>query len=201
MSRRWPLVPTVVVALAVATMLALGAWQLLDRRPAKNAYIAQLAQNPTKPPVAFPRVPDETLLFRRATATCAPPTALTVNGAGSYGFRVLAECADGVTVQLGTTRNAKIKMAWPGGKVAGFIAYAPDGRSVIGSLFDRTPKRMMLVLDRPPPGLSANPDPDTSAVPNSHLAYAFQWFFFAISAAVIYVLALRRRTASRSAAG
>jgi surfeit locus 1 family protein len=31
-------------------------------------------------------------------------------------------------------------------------------------------------------------------VPNNHLLYAIQWFFFALAAAVIYVLALRRRT-------
>jgi surfeit locus 1 family protein len=31
-------------------------------------------------------------------------------------------------------------------------------------------------------------------VPNNHLAYAVQWFLFAGVAAVIYALALRRRT-------
>ena len=35
--------------------------------------------------------------------------------------------------------------------------------------------------------------PDPSDLPNNHLAYAGQWFFFAITAFIIYVLALRRR--------
>ena len=35
--------------------------------------------------------------------------------------------------------------------------------------------------------------PDPGDLPNNHLAYAGQWFLFALAAAVIYVLALRRR--------
>ena len=37
----------------------------------------------------------------------------------------------------------------------------------------------MLVADTPPAGLAANGTPDLGAVPNNHLAYAGQWFFFA----------------------
>ncbi|MBM3928735.1 MAG: SURF1 family protein, partial [Sphingomonadales bacterium] len=40
---------------------------------------------------------------------------------------------------------------------------------------------------------TANPAPDLSAVPNNHLAYAVQWFLFAVVAAIIYAMALRRR--------
>ncbi|MCE3544054.1 SURF1 family protein, partial [Escherichia coli] len=63
-----PLSPTMIVALAVAAMIGLGLWQLLDRWPKKEAYLAQLAQNPARPPIAFPRLPDDTLLFRRTSA-------------------------------------------------------------------------------------------------------------------------------------
>jgi surfeit locus 1 family protein len=198
-ARRWPLIPTVIVAAAVATMIGLGLWQLLDRRPKKLAYIAQLSQNPSKPPVAFPRLPDDALLFRRTTGFCTEPTSIRTEGAGSRGFRLIAECrtggleGPGMAVQLGTTRDPNFKPAWRGGGVAGFISHAPDQRSALAGLFDRTPQRLMLALDRPPAGLSPNPPPDVSAVPNPHLSYAFQWFFFALSAAVIYVLALRRR--------
>ena len=52
----------------------------------------------------------------------------------------------------------------------------------------------MLVADPPLAGLDPNPGPDLSAVPNNHLAYAVQWFVFASLAALIYALALRRRT-------
>jgi surfeit locus 1 family protein len=194
--KRLPVIPTIIVALAVATMIGLGLWQLLERRPAKLDYIAQLAGNPSKPLIAFPREPDQSLLFRRVSGSCTPPTRIEVKGAGSAGFRLIARCGgeQGMVVQLGVTRDPNAKVAWPGGPVTGFISNAPDGRSAIASLFDDTPQRLMLVADPVPAGLplSPNPSPDVSAVPNPHLSYALQWFFFALSAAVIYFLAVRR---------
>lgn len=197
--RRWPLIPTIVVAAAVATMVALGLWQLLDRRPKKLAYLAQIEANPTKPPIAFPRTSEDALLFRQASGFCLQPMSTRVEGAGSLGFRVLAECrtggleGPGMLVQLGTTRDPNARVRWTGGEVSGHLAYAPSSTSVLGSLFDRAPARLMLVSDRPLAGLAPNPPADTSAVSNPHLSYAFQWFFFAGAASVIYVLALRRR--------
>ena len=35
--------------------------------------------------------------------------------------------------------------------------------------------------------------PDPGDLPNNHLMYAGQWFFFALTALVIYLLALRKR--------
>jgi surfeit locus 1 family protein len=202
-ARRIPIIPTILVTLAIAAMIALGLWQLLDRLPKKEAFLVQLAANPAKPPMAFPRVPDQTLLFRRASGLCLQPTAIKLAGAGKSGFRAIAECrtgaeSPGMIVQLGTTRDPMAKVSWPGGEVSGFISHAPDGRSLIGSLFDHTPQRLMLVADTPPsnlagPALSPNGRPDIASVPNNHLAYAGQWFFFAAIAAIIYVLALRRR--------
>ena len=196
--KRIPIVSTIVVVLAVAAMIGLGLWQLLDRAPKKEAYIAQLAANPAKPPIAFPEFPDETLLFRRASGRCVEPVGQRLASAGAAGFRLIVECrtgaeGPGMIVQLGTTPDPKFKGRWPGGPVSGFISHAPDSRSLIGSLFDRTPQRLMLVADTPALGLGANGKPDLSSVPNNHLSYAVQWFFFAAIAAVIYVLAVRRR--------
>jgi surfeit locus 1 family protein len=196
--KRFPIVSTIVVVIAVAAMIGLGLWQLLDRAPKKAAYIAQLAANPAKPPIAFPRFPDETLLFRRASGLCVEPVAQRLAGAGAAGFRLIVECrtgaeGPGMIVQLGTTPDPTFKGRWAGGPVSGFISHAPDSRSLIGSLFDRTPQRLMLVADTPALGLGANGKPDLSSVPNNHLSYAVQWFFFAAIAAVIYVLAVRRR--------
>ncbi|MGC5798661.1 SURF1 family protein [Sphingomonas sp. NFX23] len=179
-------------------MIGLGLWQLLDRLPKKEAFLAQLAANPAKPPMAFPRFPDETLLFRRASSLCLQPTEIKLAGAGKSGFRAIAQCrigaeGPGMIVQLGTTRDPMAKIAWTGGEVSGYISHAPDGRSLIGSLFDHTPQRLMLVADTPQAGLSPNGKPDIASVPNNHLAYAGQWFFFAAIAAIIYTLALRRR--------
>lgn len=199
--RRAPLLPTLVVALAVAAMIGLGLWQLLIRLPQKEAQLAQLAANPSRPPVAFPAVPDDRLLFRRATAMCLRPMNLHLAGAGAAGYRVIADCrtgaeGPGMAVQLGTTRDPNARPAWPGGAVSGYLSHAPDSRPLIAGVFDRTPRRLLLVADTPPPGLARNAPPDLSAVPNNHLAYAGQWFFFAAVASVIYGLALRRRLSS-----
>ena len=193
MSRRFPIVPTIVVGAAIVLMIALGCWQLLVRLPEKEAYLAQLGRNPGKPAVAFPRTPDDRLLFRRTEATCAPPVTLAKAGAGKAGYRIIATCAGGTKVQLGTTRDPKAEVAWGGGAVSGWISHAPDATPLIESLFRTRAPEMLLVADTPLPGLGANSRPDVGIVPNNHLAYAGQWFFFAIVAAVIYTLAVRAR--------
>ncbi|MEG3163902.1 SURF1 family cytochrome oxidase biogenesis protein [Sphingomonas sp. PB2P19] len=197
--KRVPVVPTIIVALAIAIMIALGVWQLVDRMPKKEAFLAQLAANPARSPIAFPRIPDDTLLFRRTRGDCQPPVSVKLAGAGASGYRAIASCragteAPGMIVQLGTTRDPNAKVAWTGGAVSGFISHAPDGRSLIGSLFDHRAQAMMLVADTPPPGLAPNGRPDISSVPNNHLAYGVQWFLFAAIAGVIYVLAVVRRS-------
>ncbi len=196
--RRIPLIPTLVVGMAVAAMIALGLWQLLDRLPAKEAHIARLAKNPTLPAVAFPRFPDDSLLFRRTSAFCLEPVDIRRAGAGSAGYRLIATCRTGAEgpgfqVQLGTTRDPLGKVDWRGGKVSGWISHAPDSRPLIATLFDRRLQDMLLIADTPAAGLTANTPPDVAAVPNNHLAYAVQWFLFASIAAIIYAIALRRR--------
>lgn len=196
--RRVPVLPTLLVALAVAAMIALGLWQLLIRLPEKEAQLAQLAANPSRAPVAFPIVPDDALLFRRTSAMCLRPTGVALSGAGAAGFRAIARCATGaegpgLTVQLGTTHDPKARVAWAGGAVSGYLSHAPDARPLLAALWDRRPRPLLLVADEAPPGLARNTPPDLSSVPNNHLAYAGQWFFFAAIASIIYVLALRRR--------
>jgi surfeit locus 1 family protein len=80
-----------------------------------------------------------------------------------------------VIVDLGFSRDLAAP-AWTGGEVTGVIAPGPR-----------------LVADPPLAGLEAMTRPDPGELPNNHLAYAGQWFFFALTALVIYVLALRRR--------
>jgi len=196
--RRIPLIPTLVVGAAIVAMIALGVWQLADRLPAKEAYLAQLAGNPARPPIAWPRVPDETMLFRRASAFCLEPVEMKRAGAGAAGFRLIATCrtgaeGPGVRVQIGTTRDPDGKVAWRGGEVSGWIAHAPDSRPLIAGLFAKAVPEYLLVADRPAPGLNPNARPDISSVPNNHLAYGVQWFLFAAIAAIIYAVALRRR--------
>lgn len=199
---RHPWLTTAVVAAAVAVMVWLGLWQLLDRRPAKQAYLEQLARNPALPPIAFPRFPDDRLLFRRAGALCLDVVDITRAGAGAAGYRLIAHCrtgaeGPGLRVQIGTTRDPEAKVVWRGGRVEGWIAHAPDARPLIAGLFDRRPQELLLVAATPAAGLNPNARPDVGTVPNSHLAYAVQWFFFAAVAATIYVVALRRRRKAR----
>ncbi|MDZ7283763.1 SURF1 family protein [Sphingomonas sanguinis] len=194
--KRLPVLPTLVVGLAVAAMIALGLWQLLDRLPKKEAYLVQLAANPARPVIAFPLFPDDSLLFRRTAADCRPPIAIRRAGAGAAGFRLIATCSvpqGSLQVQLGTTHDPRTESEWPGGRVTGYVSHAPDSRSLIQSAFDHRPQAMLLVADTPAPGLDANPKPDVGGVPNNHLAYAMQWFLFAAIAATIYVLAVIRR--------
>lgn len=201
MRKPLPLVATLVVLAAVAAMIALGVWQL-GRRADKAAAIARLAQNIQLPPVAFPRFPDEALLFRRSSLYCTRvlSTAREAgrSAAGAKGWRVIVQCGSGAegpgqAVQLGIAPSADSALAWRGGEVAGYLSYAPDHRPLLASVFGRAPRPLMLVAATPVAGLAANPGPDLSAVPNNHLAYAVQWFAFAAIALVIYGLALRRR--------
>jgi surfeit locus 1 family protein len=80
-----------------------------------------------------------------------------------------------VAVDLGYTRDIA-KPAFTGGIITGVIAPGPR-----------------LVADPPVAGLQPMARPDPGDLPNNHLAYAGQWFFFALTALIIYVLALRRK--------
>jgi cytochrome oxidase assembly protein ShyY1 len=55
----------------------------------------------------------------------------------------------------------------------------------------------LIVLDRPVSGLEPSVAPSIAEIPNNHRAYAAQWFLFAATALIIYVLALRRRYKTR----
>ena len=137
-----PVIPTLLVTLAVAAMIALGLWQLLDRLPQKEAFLAQLQANPAKPVIPFPRRDDDSLLFRRVAATCVKPLGAALAGAGASGFRIIVECAAGggvarMPVQLGTTRDPRFTAHWAGGPVTGYLSHAPSGQSLIGLLSGR----------------------------------------------------------------
>ncbi|QNA85983.1 SURF1 family protein [Sphingomonas sp. So64.6b] len=201
--KRIPIVATILVGLAIAIMVALGIWQL-QRKGEKEALIAQYATNSTLPSIAFPNIPvNDALLFRKAGAFCLQPVGWTSragrNAKGATGWRQIARCrtgaeGPGLTVQIGLARTPDAKPTWTGGEVHGYITHAPDDQPLIASLIGKSrPKTLMLVSDTPLAGLDANPEPDLSAVPNNHLAYAVQWFLFALIAGVIYALALRRR--------
>ena len=75
MIRKWPLVPTILVAAAVATMIGLGFWQL-ERRQEKLALLDRLAAAQDQPPIAWPTAPSSAPLplYRAATGHCLSVT-------------------------------------------------------------------------------------------------------------------------------
>ena len=198
MTRRLPIVPTILVALAVVTMIGLGIWQL-DRKQQKEALLASYAAAAGKPPIGWPSIPpkEPLPLFRAATGNCLSVvgfrTAPGQSVQGEPGFLVIADCrtgaeGPGLSVELGWSKNPNAGRDYRGGLVSGIIA--PDSRS-----------RMRLVAATPGPGLSASAPPSPDTIPNNHLSYAIQWFLFACIAVAIYVLALRGRWRKEAAGG
>lgn len=198
-TRRVPIIPTVVVIAAVATMVALGVWQL-GRKDEKEALIARYlaaAEEPAVVPLPFAAEHDA-FLFRRAGFTCAEVTGWNSiagrNAEDQSGYVQVATCrvaewerydTGGASAEVvAGWAEGPTSAEWAGGEVSGVIARGGDNG-------------WRLVADRPLAGLQANATPDPRDLPNNHLAYAGQWFFFALTALVIYGLALRRRWRDR----
>jgi len=179
-TRRWPVIPTIIVLAAVATMIGLGIWQL-GRMDEKAALLARYeAAAGAEGEATFPLQGEGAeVWFRRATLLCETPSRIEpvagTSARGQKGWVQRATCASGALVDIGFTREL-VTPDWTGGTVTGVIAPGPR-----------------LVADPAVAGLQAMARPDPSDLPNNHLAYAGQWFFFAITAFIIYVLALRRR--------
>ena len=191
MSRKLPLVPTIIVAAAVAVMIGLGIWQL-RRADEKSRLLQQYAAAEKLPPIAFPTLPlatDQLPLFRHATGVCLRPVGRRMvpgeGASGEPGYVHIVDCTTGaegpgMSVAVGWSKNPNAKINWVGGPVSGIIA--PDNDT-----------RMRLVAASSPPGLETVAPPSLSSIANNHRSYAIQWFLFAGIAALIYGLALRMR--------
>lgn len=191
--KRLPLISTLVVVLAVATMIGLGIWQL-QRREWKEGLIARYRAAASLPPVSWPDTlsESESLLYRQANGVCAAITGWGAsagrNRENEPGWSHIASCRTPrggiMQVDVGWSKNAAAPQ-WPGGPVSGLVA--PDSRHHI-----------RLVATAPAPGLIPSAAPDPADTPNNHLFYAIQWFFFAGAAALIYGLALKKRNSPNS---
>lgn len=187
---RWPFWPTLLVTLAVATMIGLGVWQL-QRKGEKEALLAQYAAAAKQPEMAWPVVPGDMrpYLFRKADAFCLQVVGWRSvagrNVKGEAGWSHIAACrtgaeGPGINVDAGWSRDPADPRGWKGGPLKGVIAPA-GGRDV------------KLVSSVAAAGLQPSAPPGLETIPNNHLPYAIQWFLFAGAAAIIYVLALRKR--------
>jgi cytochrome oxidase assembly protein ShyY1 len=195
MSKRIPVLATIIVLAAVALMVGLGIWQL-QRAKWKEGLIARYAAADRLPPITYPTVPlrsDQLPLFRHATGVCLRITGQRAiggeNRAGEPGYSQIVDCATGaegpgMSVEVGWSKNPNAKINWAGGPVSGVIA--PD----------RT-HRMRLVAASSPPGLEPSKVPDVTSVspitPAGHRGYAATWFGLAVIALVTYALAVRKR--------
>ena len=185
MIRRVPIVPTIIVVAAAAVMIALGIWQL-GRATEKEALIAQAERVARlSSEVSYPEQgePLEPVLYRRTTVTCASDaewnpvagTSLRGKKGWAHRFNCLSGKQQPLTVDIGFSIKPD-RPSWDGGEVRGWIA--PGGRVISAAGLA---------------GLEPLSPPDPADLPNNHLAYAGQWFFFAFTALLIYALALRRR--------
>ena len=188
MIRRLPIVPTLLVLAAVAAMVALGLWQL-RRAEEKAALLARYASAATLGPVPWPQgeAAREAALYRASALDCTRVLGMRATAGrsaqGRSGWAHVARCRlpDGAEaeVALGWSRQPYAPQ-WNGGPVTGVVAPAGEGGA-------------RLVAQPPQAGLAPLARPDPGDLPNNHLAYAGQWFFFALTALVVYALALRRR--------
>ena len=195
MTKRIPIVPTIVVLGAVAVLIWLGAWQL-QRAKWKERLLARYAQAEELPPIAFPTAPlhdDQLPLFRHATGVCLRVVGRRAiggeNQVGEPGYVQIIDCATGtegpgMAVEVGWSKNPNAKVNWAGGPVSGIIV--PDRRS-----------RMRLVAAGAPPGLEPSKTPDvitaSPVTPAGHRGYAATWFALAVIALIIYALAVRKK--------
>jgi len=188
MMRQLPVIPTILVLAAVATMVWLGFWQL-GRAAEKDALIARYSQATGIVEEAdFPIVGSgEDVWFRRSSIACGKVLSIEAvagtSARGQKGWAQRAICDVGseleVTVDIGFSRDL-VTPQWEGGPVTGVIAPGPR-----------------LVADPALAALEPLATPNPNDLPNNHMAYVGQWFFFALTALVIYWLAVRSRLKKR----
>ncbi|MBY8825395.1 SURF1 family protein [Sphingomonas colocasiae] len=208
--KRWPIIPTIIVAAAILIMIALGIWQL-RRADEKEALIAVYAANQSKGEIAYPTLAPipEYALFRPSSANCLAVTGWRKEAGrsadGQSGYRFIAECrtgaeGPGLLADMGVGRDPQAVPKWTGGMVHGRIGTEPQHTSLIDQLRSKAPPpRPMLISLQAAPGLSPSARPSPEDIPNNHLAYAVQWFLFAGIAGIIYWLALKRRRRAQTA--
>ena len=186
--RRLPVIPTLLVLVAVAVMIGLGIWQL-GRAKQKEALIARAETALTMSSDApWPRdaAEAERFLYRHTRVDCVRVLGLSAqagrNLRGEAGWAHVARCAlaggGEARIVLGWSRNPA-QVSWQGGEIGGVIA--PGPRLVGGPAVA---------------GLEDNAQPNPADLPNNHRSYAVQWFLFALVALVIYALAVRKQLAA-----
>ncbi len=201
---RIPIIPTIFVLSAAATMVALGFWQLgrADEKAALiEQYEAALADDVN---VVLSEFASPESLFKRTVFLCEEVLDMQQRSGrsarGQSGWAHVATCrtaepeayapieltdysVETVDVSIGWSRDP-VPVDWAGGTVEGRVILPGEEHGRV-------------VADAPLAGLQQLAKPDPKDLPNNHLAYAGQWFFFALTALLIYGFALRARLAKK----
>lgn len=210
MTRRVPIIPTIIATVGILILCGLGKWQL-DRRAWKHDLITRLAAAPNLPPVTpeefrAAMMGDVSLQYRRASIDCraGPKKPYDLrpgsSAGGTSGFFVVVSCRPNdlppdIVAVAGWTRrvDARDMMLTLDHQLSGTVIENPYGTQP-----DRP--RFMLIPDQAIPPLGRPRQPRAEDLPDNHLAYAGQWFGLAIALAAIYGLWLRRRAVAPPAA-
>lgn len=200
--RRLPVLPTLIVAVAVAAMVWLGFWQI-RRAHWKEDLLAQYAIAQAMPAVDLdPLLDGRTMLpplsFRRALVTChardvVPEVIAGRSAADLPGQVYYILCRPGAP---GLAGRIRINAGWaerPGAATRLTLDGLVAGR--LGLVEADGP--VTLAAATPAPPLAASEGPNVANIPNNHRFYAVQWFAFAAIALIIYLIALRRRGAPK----
>ena len=176
-------------------MIALGIWQL-GRADEKAALIANYEDKAALTEIVEIEEGSDDLVYRTVRLACPEPRGWSAvagrnaRGQSGYAHRFICFYSPGFGFD---------------GHTPPFFTYADIGWStspaqpkfegglVEGVLVGAGGNKYRVVANAPFAGLQTLAKPDPNDLPNNHLAYAGQWFFFALTALVIYWLALRRR--------
>lgn len=189
MTRRLPLVPTIITVLMLPVLIALGIWQL-SRADWKDALLERLAAAPQLPSVELPRDWSSDLDFRRAVVDCVVDRATPIVRAGRStasipGYSYFVPCR-----MPGTDKKLTLDAGW---------SPRPDTVQTVtaagpftGLLRATSGDGYILVSANPVPSLVPSAPPSVDEIPNNHMSYAMQWFFFAATLTVIYLIYLQQ---------
>jgi surfeit locus 1 family protein len=186
--RGFPILPTIMVAIALPVLLGFGIWQL-QRAQWKEALLADLARNSAAPLLDLGEGPiPETAQFRlvRLALDCPGGKATLRAGRnldGQSGYSALTGCTAGTTA---VTRDT----GWSPRPTA--FTLPPVSASFEGRLVKGEADSWLLVQAQADPPLVPSAPPGLETISNNHLSYAVQWFSFAAILAIIYGLWLRR---------
>jgi surfeit locus 1 family protein len=210
-TRRWPIIPSIIAALAVAVMIGFGVWQL-QRKKQNERLLLHVSANAAKPAIPYPNLgPVGTdALHRPSSVTCLRVARWREDSGsdvtGKPGTRYLAECVTGAEgpgalIVAGVADRPNLKVGWNGGIVGGIITTEPDRQSMIAKLFGpKVVLRPMLVSHSGLGGLRAAEPPSLDKIRGkiaNNGSYSVQWFLFATAAAVIYILAMPKKMAGK----